>query len=566
MDAMEKPELRMDPLQKQMLDDVFDAFLMISGGAIVSLMHVEGGFTRYPPAAVELFDLPGEYIPNGAMDWNDYLHPEDRKRYMDVMTPLAEGKIFNYDLTYRVRLKTGEYNLFRAVGATLRNADGKPSLIGGVMINQGVTESTDPVTVLPNKYAFFQALDGILKADREAVALLLGVRKLSDINSAHGYSYGNRVLQEIAWLIQETVRDRGTVYRMDDAMFAVLSETLKRQEAAAIYDSIRLKLQRGIVVQGARHNLLACGSLLSVRDMSMDPAAVYSCLGYAYRESKRNRHGELVDFNGSARYDASETMEMVNVIRDCILDGCRGFSMDYQPVVDAMSRKTVGAEALVRWEGACYGKVEPLSFIPILEQDFVFEELGTWILRRAMEDGRKFLDHVPGFTMGINISSSQIEDEYFVDSVLEIMEETGFPAENLMLEITEGCRQLDMTQLASVVDALHRAGIRVGIDDYGTGFESVGFLKKFSADFIKFDRSLVEDIETDQAERTAVECLVRGAAARGTNIIIKGVETAGMRDILNNFPIRGIQGNLYSKPLSAQEFEAYLSAHQAPEA
>ena len=542
--------IQMDPLQKQMLDDVFDAFQMISGGALVSLMHAEGGVTRWSPSAVELFGLPGEYVPNGAMDWGDYVHPEDRKRYLDVMAPLAEGVLHSYDLTYRVRTKTGEYYHFRNVGSVLRNEQGKPSLIGGILINQGLTESTDPITVLPNKYAFYGDLGDLMARDGKAVVLLLGVSKLSRINENHGYSYGNRVLQEIAWLIQETVGERGKVYRMDAATFAVVSETLAREELAAVYDSIRLKLQRGIRVEGNRHNLIANGGLISVGGTRTDPGTVYSCLGYAYRESKLHKHGELVDFNGSVKYDVNESLEMVGVIRDCIVDGCRGFLLDYQPVVDTLTGRILGAEALVRWEGEPYGEVEPMEFLPILENDFVFEELGAWILRTALTDGRRFLEKAPDFQLGVNISASQVEDEYFIDSVTELLEETGFPPENLNLEITKGCRLLDFDRLHRVAEALHTLGIRVGVDDFGTGFESIGFLKRFAADYIKFDRELVRDIETDAADRETMLHLAECAAARGTTVIAKGVETAGMRDILKSCRIDSAQGNLYSKPMS----------------
>ena len=542
--------MQMNPMQKQMLDDVFDAFQMISGGALVSLMHAEGGVTRWSPGAVELFGLPGEYVPNGAMDWGDYVHPEDRKRYLDVMTPLAEGVLHSYDLTYRVRTKTGEYYHFRNVGSVLRNEQGKPSLIGGILINQGLTESTDPITVLPNKYAFYGDLNDLMARDGKAIALLLGVSKLSRINENHGYSYGNRVLQEIAWLVQETVGERGKVYRMDAATFAVVSETLSREELAAIYDSIHLKLQRGIRVEGNRHNLIANGGLISIGGTHTDPATIYSCLGYAYRESKLHKHGELVDFNGSVKYDVNESLEMVNVIRDCIVDGCKGFLLDYQPVVDTKTGKILGAEALVRWEGEPYGEVEPMEFLPILENDFVFEELGSWILRTAMTDGRKLLEKAPDFQLGVNISASQVEDEYFIDSVTELLGETGFPAKNLSLEITKGCRLLDFDRLHSVAEALHKLGIRVGEDDFGAGFESIGFLKRFAADYIKFDRELVRDIETDDADRETMLHLAECAAARGTTVIAKGVETAGMRDILKSCRIGSAQGNLYSKPMS----------------
>ena len=553
-------EIKMDHLQKQMLDDVFDAFQMISGGALVSLMHVEGGVTRWSPGAVELFGLPGEYVPNGAVDWGDYVHPEDRKRYLNVMAPLAEGKLHSYDITYRVRTKTGEYYNIRNVGSVLRNELGKPSLIGGTLVNQGLTENTDPITVLPNKYAFFRDLKELMASDSRAVVLLLGVSKLSRINESHGYSYGNRVLQEIAWLIQETVRERGKVYRMEAATFAVVSETLSREELAAVYDSIRLRLQRGIRVDGNRHNLMANGSLISVAGVQTDPVTIFSCLSSAYEESKRHKHGELVDFNGSVKYDVNESLEMVNVIRDCIVDGCRGFLLDYQPVVDTRTGKILGAEALVRWEGEPYGEVEPMEFLPVLENDFVFEELGEWILRTAMCDGMRFLEKDPKFLLGVNISASQIEDEYFVDSVVETMRETGFPAGNLSLEITKGCRLLDFDRLHDVAESLHRLGIRVGVDDFGTGFESIGFLKRFAADYIKFDRALIADIESDDADRETMRHLAECAAARGTQVIAKGVETAGMRDILKDCRIGSAQGNLYSRPISFDEVMAEFFA------
>ena len=355
--------INMDPKQKQMLDDVFDAFSMLSGGNFVSLMHVEGGFTRYTPAAVDLFRLPGEYVSNGAMNWADYLHPEDRKRYLDVMGPLLTSGARTYDITYRVRIKTGEYNSFRAIGAVLRNEEGEPSLIGGVMINQGVTANTDPITMLRNKHGFFEDLDAINRDEQNSVILLAGISGLSKINKTYGYTYGNRVLQETAFLIQETIGSRGYVYRMDDATFAVLGVDIPKRELAAVYDAIRTKTQRGIRIDGIRMILTANGGLISLDDTNsrMDPGTVYSCLNYAYRESKQRRNGELVDFNGSMDYTVKASLEMVNTIRDRIVEGCQGFYIDYQPVVSADAEKPVGMEALIRWRGEPYGEVEPLD-------------------------------------------------------------------------------------------------------------------------------------------------------------------------------------------------------------
>ena len=542
----------MDPLQKQMLDDVFEAFQMVSGGGCVSVVHRDGGFTRYDPAAVDLFGLPGEYVPNGAIDWTEWLHPEDRKQYEDTLRLLADGKIRSYDVTCRLRVKSGEYNNFRSLGAVLRDGEGNPSLIGGVLINQGAMENTDPVTLLPNRHVLNEILTDRMEEGRQCLVLQVSFRKLSKINREHGYSFGNRILQEVAWLIQETVGSRGKVFRLEDAAFAVLSE-IPRQDLAAVYDSIRLKMQRGVRTGGVRVNLSACGGMIAVGETRVSPAAVRSCLLSACQESKRYRYGELVDFNGSAHFGPHDSMEMVNTIRECIVENCQGFSIYYQPVVDVVQEKTVAMEALVRWEGEPYGLVEPMDFIPILERDFVFEELGIWILRRVAEDGKRFLERNPTLQVSANISPAQLEDEYFLDMLEEILSDTGFPAENLCLEVSKGCRLLDIDRLREITNALHKMGVRVIIDDFGTGFESVAFLKRLSADYIKFDRDLVRDIESSEADRETVESLSRCAEARGTKVIAKGVETAEMRDILREYRINRIQGNVYAMPLDFEE-------------
>ena len=549
-------DIQMNPLHKRMLDDVFDAFSMISGGNYVSLMHVGSGVARYSPGYVELFGMPGEYIENGAEKWVDYIHPEDRKRYQDTMKHLKSGDAKAYDLTYRVRSKSGEYVVCRCTGAVLHDSEGKPSLIGGLTVNQGLMENTDPITVLPNKYSYFEDLKALMQENRESVSLLIGISKLSQLNRIYGFTYGNRVLQAVAWLIQETVGERGKVYRADDATFIFLTDRLSPEETGAIYDSIRFKLQRGISVDGVRNILTGNGGMLSVRWQNMDAATAYSCLNYAYKESKLHRHGELVDFNGTIRYDLRETLEMVNTIRDCILDNCKGFSLNYQPVIDSETEKLTGAEALIRWEGEPYGEVQPLKFIPILEKDYIFEELGNWIIRQVTEDGKKFLEKDPNFVMGLNISAAQLEDEYFIDSMVQILRESGFPPRNLCLEVTKDCRQLEIGRLKEIVDLLHAHHIRVIIDDFGAGFESIGFLKRLPADYIKFDRELIREIENSDADKQTMEYLAHLAAIRGTHVIVKGVETAEMRDIIRDFSIESMQGNYYSKPITMEQMMA----------
>ena len=547
----------MDPGRKRLLDDLFDAFSMLAGGNFVSIYDVKTGVTRYSPGAVDLFGLAGEYIPpEGYRHWLDYVHPEDRKRYLDVMETLTNGGTLNYDLTYRVRTRAGDYVSFRFLGAVVRGEDGVPSLIGGMMINEGLVETIDPVTVMSNHHKFFRDLSRLLGEQRQAVILLVGMNRLSQINAIRGYSFGNRVLQQAGWIVQETIGARGEAYRMDGASFAVLSTTTTRQEMAAVYDTVSLKLQRGVRVDGIRVNLTTNGGLVSTLGIRMNTGAVFSCLRHAYTESKERSHGELVDYNGGGTDGARESLELISAVRGSIIDNCTGFYMQYQPVYDIRTDRLIGAESLLRWRGEPFGDVATMDFLPILEKDYIFEELGGWILRQTLSDGMRFLEGKPEFLLGVNISPIQIEDEYFVETLLYELRKTGFPAGNLCLELTKGCRRLDPARLGQTVEQLRREGIRFLVDDFGTGLASLEFLKGVSADYVKLDMQLMRNIEDDPREQLAMEHLARLAALYGPNVCVKGVETRRMREILQAYPIQSIQGNLVGTAQTAGEFAA----------
>lgn len=555
-------EINMDPKHKQMLDDVFDAFTMLTDGGIVSLMHVAGGFTRYSASAVELLGLPGEYIPNGAYDWNDYLHPEDRKRYMDVMTPLIEGKTHTYDITYRVRLKAGDYATFRALGAVLRDSDGNPSLIGGALINEGLTQNIDPVTILPNKNAYLRDLNNFINERTQTISLDVGISRFSDITRVHGYTYSNRLLQEISWLLKEIIAERANIYRLNDANFAILSEGLTREELSAIYDMIRYKLQRGIEINGIRNILMANGSMVSTNNFDSNAEAIYSCLIYAYEESKQHAHGDLVDFNGSINYDESSSIRLINDIRDSILNNCEGFHVEYEPVIAADTEHINGAEAKVVWENEKYGVVREEDFLPILERDFVFEELSDYVLKQSLENGVKFLEKDPGYLLCVNVYSAQLETDYFVDNLLYYIEESGFPAKLLSLKFSGDCRLIDPEHMKVTIDRLHENNILVIIDSFGSGTDSISFLKNTHVDAVCLDKQFTEGIESEGRDRDILEHLTKMASTCVEHINIKGVKSKELRDIVKQFPVTTMQGEYYSKPLAFDEMmEKYYSSN-----
>ena len=554
-------EVNMEPLQRQMLDDVFDAFTMLTKGSMVSLMHVDGGFTRYTASAVELFGLPGEYVPNGAMDWNDYLHPDDRKRYMDVMVPLLEGKTQTYDITYRVKTVKGDYQVMRAVGAVLRGSNGKPSLIGGAMFNEGLTDRIDPITILPTKKVYQEDLTKAIREDKETFSLQVGVSQFSEINRVHGYTYGNRIIQEIAWLIQEAIENRGKVYRMDGATFVIFTEQLTRESIAALYDHIRYRLQRGIEVNGINHTLMASGGLISSFNSETDAQTICSCLQYAYEESENHMHGALVDFNGSVNYENTKSLELLSAIRRSIDDDCKGFHLEYLPVINAKTENITGVEAMIYWEDNEYGKVKSEDFLPILEHDFIFEELGDFILHQGFSDGKKFLEKASNFYLCLNVYRLQLESDYFVENLLFYLNESGFPSNLLSLKFDSTCRYIGIDRMKKIISQLHEHNILVIIDDFGSGANSIEFLKSEPVDAVSIAKQFTKDISNDEKAKNILRHLAGIASDYVEHINIKGVDDEKLQSIVKTFPITTVQGDYFSKSLELDKMLKYLDMH-----
>ena len=243
---------------------------------------------------------------------------------------------------------------------------------------------------------------------------------------------------------------------------------------------------------------------------------------------------------------------MINEIRNCIVMDCEGFSLRYQPIVSAQDEKIVAVEALLCWKNEKFGEVTPDAYVPVLERDFLFEELGYWIFIQAMKDGLKFLEKNPNFVMNINISPSQLTDEFLVDELEKISKSIGFPLKNLCLEITASCRQIEPEILQKIIFSLKEKNVRCLLDDFGTGVGSLEFLQSLSPEFIKPERKYVLEIDKKESNLQIIRHLANLAVELGSNVCVKGIATEKIRDIVRELPVRALQGHFYSEPLTIE--------------
>lgn len=551
----------MEEIYKVKLDSLYGAFAIMANGAYTYLTDIKHNYSRWSKEAVDYFGLPSEYMENAGDVWMENVHPDDRAIYAASIKELFGGKVSEHNLQYRARTKDGKYIVCTCRGVVIRDEHGEPDYFGGTIRNNDTLSYFDDISNFRSLYGFLEDLQSAQWKGESIQIMLLGINEFSRLNDIYGYTFGNRVLQEFAKMIDTEAHGMGEWYRMDGTKFAIVCKKSSVDDLKNLYKRIQYNSIHDFVVDGNRIVLSFVAGAINLDSLEVSAETVYSCLRFAYYESKNNHLGELFVLKNNVGDDKRFAIERINVIRNSIVNNCEGFFLCYQPIVDATTEKIIGAEALIRWKNDEYGVVPPVQFVDVLEQDNLFPELGKWILRTALVDAKKFLARYPGFIVNVNLSYTQLEKSDFVEDVLAIIEDVNFPPQNLCLEITERCRLLDMGLLKDIFTRLRKHGIKVALDDFGTGFSSIGVLRELPVTTVKIDRSFVMNIEQNNSDQNTVRFISELADSFSSSVTAEGIETPEMRELLLRFKIKSLQGFYYSKPLPMDEFmDKYVNA------
>lgn len=532
---------------------LFEGFADSSRRRYVYFCNMETDISRWSQNAVADFGLPGEYMESAGTIWAEHIHPDDREMYLQDILQVFEGKKDRHEMDYRAMNKDGEYVICTCRGHVVKGQDGEPDLFVGSIENHGIMDNVDAVTHLYNIYEFEQFMKMQKESASPVTVLLLGINSFSQLNDTYGYTFGDKVLRAFGGKIREVVKDKATVYRMDGVRFACCFDDLSREEIRDIYKEMQYQARHRIYVDDIRIAVSISGGAVLYNEQ-YNESTILTSARYALAQSKHKQHGELVFFDYDFLEDNSRNLELMSKIRQCAMNRYEGFYLCYQPIVDASEEKLIGAEALLRWRGEPYGEVPPGIFIPWLENDPCFWDLGNWILKRAMQEGLEIVRKYPDFVLNVNLAYPQLSHVGFMEKVKSILEETGFPPRNLCLELTERCRQLEKDFLQNVVDYLKSLGIKIAIDDFGTGFSSLNLLSELPVDTLKIDRGFVCDIQTNVANQAIVKAVTGCASDLHVNVCLEGLEDRQMIDFVKRYAVYSYQGYHFSKPITMELF------------
>jgi EAL domain-containing protein (putative c-di-GMP-specific phosphodiesterase class I) len=234
-------------------------------------------------------------------------------------------------------------------------------------------------------------------------------------------------------------------------------------------------------------------------------------------------------------------------------------TLAYQPLIGADSNEMVGVEALVRWNRPGYGPVSPEVFIPVAETSGLIEALGLFVLRKACETAKQW----PELKIAVNVSPGQFRNPAFTDYVRYVLRQTEIEAKRVTLEVTEGYMIQNPKRTRQTIEQLKTLGVKIALDDFGSGFSSIGYLRQFGFDRIKIDRSLIMDIEHSESQREMLKATVALASSLDIPVTAEGIETPEQADIASQFGCDTLQGFFFSRPVPAENITERLMEARA---
>jgi diguanylate cyclase (GGDEF)-like protein/PAS domain S-box-containing protein len=427
----------------------------------------------------------------------------------------------------------------------------------------------DPLTGLPNRVLLLDRLEvALAQRQRSGVALVfVDLDHFKLVNDSLGHAAGDALLTAAATRIRAVVRPGDTVARFGGDEFVVLAEpVIDERDAEGLAERLAAALAEPFDLDGEEVFVTASIGIALASGADGDAHALLrdaDAAMYRAKEAGRARH-EV--FDSVMRAGAVRRLEIVNDLHRALERD--QFVLHFQPQIDLRSNMLIGVEALLRWVHPERGLVPPIEFIPVAEETGLIRELGRWVLRAACRQGRIWLDQFPdqqSLVMSVNLSGRQLHQPQLAEEVAAALADSGFPAEQLVLEITESVLMHDTAATLATLDALKQLGVRLAIDDFGTGYSSLTYLQRFPIDILKIDKSFVDGLGGANLEESAVtRTIVSLAKTLHLETVAEGVERSEHVRELQSLQCDIAQGFFFARPLDARTLTSLMAQPDTP--
>lgn len=425
----------------------------------------------------------------------------------------------------------------------------------------------DALTGLPNRRLFMDRLEQEIKKAHGAGSALglmfIDLDRFRQINDTFGHAKGDKILLEVTRRLASQAPETATLARLDSDSFALVMGLGEKRLHLELSAQAMIEAASAPVTldTGETAYVTASAGIAEYPNDGAQAEALLKHAEQAMRMAKRDGRARFSYFTHAAQREAQAKLTLTNDLRHALARG--ELELFYQPIVEVASGRICKAEALLRWSHPVHGMVSPAKFIPLAEESGLIVEIGDWVYQQAIASverwQRKF-----GNLIELSVNSSPVQFERSSECRwIDTLAAARLPPASLTVEITEGVLMKDSEQVRRDLQRVRESGARVSIDDFGTGFSALSYLKHLDVDYLKIDKAFVSNLVQDHSDQALTGAIIDMAHKLGIQTIAEGVETDAQRDLLAHFGCDYIQGNLYSRPVPRDIFEVIVEPQEA---
>ncbi|MGQ7958334.1 EAL domain-containing protein [Pseudomonas sp. SP16.1] len=427
--------------------------------------------------------------------------------------------------------------------------------------------SHDVLTGLPNRALLedrlTQGCQISQRYNRSLAVMFIDLDGFKPINDTMGHSAGDQILIEVARRMSQQVRPGDTVARLSGDEFIVLLPDLAREEdVLLVAERLIDSLARPYQAQGIDLHITASIGITLSDGKIEQPMQLIQQADLAMYKAKQHGRNNYQWYTTDLNQKVSERVALRNELQKAI-EG-EDFELHYQPQIDGRSGRIIGVEALLRWHHAEQGLIPPAQFVPVAEDTGQIIPLSLWVLSTACRQIHRLNQQGLNLVVAVNVSPLQFQRTNFVDSVRAALQESQLPATQLELEITETVLLDNAERAIHTLQALKGLGVRISIDDFGTGFSSLNYLKRLPIDKVKIDRSFVQEVISDRHDAAITQGIISMAHHLDLKVTAEGVETEPQYAFLKKSHCDEFQGYFFAKPMPFEQLQRFIGEREAP--
>ena len=508
--------------------------------------------------------------------WMELIHFEDVKRVQQDLESHLNGETEKFETELRMKVQNNGFRWMLCRAMAIHNGEGEAYRIAGSLTDITEGKVADSLTGLPNKVLFNDRVDRCIERFRRNprnsfAVIYMDVDDFKLINDHLGHNVGDQFLVEVAQRLQRPLRKSSAIVaRLGGDEFAVLVEDVDTEEAAVIvaqriHDQmsnpvkvgqreVLTRASMGIVYVGTGGN----GNLQERELADLTCEKILSQADAAMYVAKKQRAQAYCLFNKEMLVENASQLELAGQLKYAIERD--ELSVHYQPIIQTEELKTLGFEALLRWNHPEFGNISPNKFIPIAESSGLIADIGLWVLEVACRQAQQWIVRKGrDVNISVNVSVRQLIADSFVDSVQDVLKRTGLPPQQLRLEVTESLLMQNPDDTIELLRKLQQAKISIGIDDFGTGYSSLSYLHQMPIDVLKIDQSFVSQMDSSKKHVAITRSIVALANSLNLQVVAEGVETKRQLNMLRELGVQQAQGFLFSTPCKQSNAENHIT-------